>query len=173
MRPWTAISTAHFTHAVELQWGHGLAAVDGNHLNAEPMPASKLQWGHGLAAVDGTFLVIKPKPNQSLQWGHGLAAVDGGRRHIESLSAHGFNGATALRPWTVGSSISRPNAAAAGFNGATALRPWTDNSAVVVEYRKWLQWGHGLAAVDGTCPPPCFQTPTCFNGATALRPWTA
>ena len=60
-----------------------------------------------------------------------------------------FNGATALRPWTA-MSAARRSATASGFNGATALRPWTAAPlagfvvAVVV-----LQWGHGLAAVDG------------------------
>ena len=54
-----------------------------------------------------------------------------------------------MRPWTVLSR--RPDAALLdSFNGATALRPWT----VLRRMAEWaakheLQWGHGLAAVDG------------------------
>ena len=36
-----------------------------------------------------------------------------------------------------------------------------------------LQWGHGLAAVDGGPPPAVPSSSMSFNGATALRPWTA
>ena len=54
-----------------------------------------------------------------------------------------------MRPWTA---IAAPRAAdrAAGFNGATALRPWTVDEYVERHERSpELQWGHGLAAVDG------------------------
>ena len=35
-----------------------------------------------------------------------------------------------------------------------------------------LQWGHGLAAVDGYLPHALSNGEgNCFNGATALRPW--
>ena len=37
-----------------------------------------------------------------LQWGHGLAAVDGDAGREGAVAGTGFNGATALRPWTVG-----------------------------------------------------------------------
>ena len=107
-----------------------------------------------------------------------------------------FNGATALRPWTA------PRAAATmitliSFNGATALRPWTalrcglqtrapgasmgprpcgrgrarraENEYLSGE----LQWGHGLAAVDGAEVARFNRRSASFNGATALRPWTA
>ena len=54
-----------------------------------------------------------------------------------------------MRPWTVvraAPSASRP----AGFNGATALRPWTECGIVCpLAVVGGLQWGHGLAAVDG------------------------
>ena len=38
-----------------LQWGHGLAAVDGAVRPASKARSARLQWGHGLAAVDGTI----------------------------------------------------------------------------------------------------------------------
>ena len=77
MRPWMVDRRAHDeAHAELLQWGHGLAAVDGCPLA-------------GLVALAA-----------ELQWGHGLAAVDGGARVQRCLGARrGFNGATALRPW--------------------------------------------------------------------------
>ena len=105
-----------------------------------------------------------------------------------------FNGATAL-PWMAGyrrrhrrraqaSMGPRPcgrgwfvgagNAliGPACFNGATALRPWM--AELISRSRLsqlMLQWGHGLAAVDGTpCAPPPRKR-IGFNGATALRPW--
>ena len=155
-----------------LQWGHGLAAVDGRiewhcwHLRSpasmgprpcgrgravcshkaprlidasmgprpcgrgrttivirNPMPM-KLQWGHGLAAVDGRDFDAVFRLAVLLQWGHGLAAVDGASDSRGTWSAPGFNGATALRPWT-DRRVLEPGAAREGFNGATALRPWT------------------------------------------------
>ena len=54
------------------------------------------------------------------------------------------------------------------------MRPWT------ALRRAWyramclrLQWGHGLAAVDGSAAARRRASAACFNGATALRPWTA
>ena len=98
-----------------------------------------------------------------------MAAGPGGKRSRPSC----FNGATALRPW-----MERPRIVActarAGFNGATALRPW-----MVTRAQNWaccalgLQWGHGLAAVDGVKVPLARLPALSFNGATALRPWMA
>ena len=83
-----------------------------------------------------------------------------------------FNGATALRPWTADTrrcAVSR----AAGFNGATALRPWTAALGRIRTLRaSALQWGHGLAAVDGARLRRLEEPLHGFNGATALRPWT-
>ena len=63
---------------------------------------SRLQWGHGLAAVDGQADTRSHAEREALQWGHGLAAVDGACL-VERYSVRAcFNGATALRPWTVG-----------------------------------------------------------------------
>ena len=54
MRPWTAVDV-HRDSAdrQQLQWGHGLAAVDGRDLAVVFPTLMRLQWGHGLAAVDG------------------------------------------------------------------------------------------------------------------------
>ena len=118
-----------------------------------------------------------------LQWGHGLAAVDGdppGRRHAR-------RGRASMGPRPCGRGRTRPQAGhgrAARFNGATALRPWTARAAGAHKgaycasmgprpcgrgrtgAARWfwrgiqkLQWGHGLAAVDGvggglTAMPP-------------------
>ena len=54
-----------------------------------------------------------------------------------------------MRPWT---DVSYPanDIVQKGFNGATALRPWTGGDGDGMEQaRDRLQWGHGLAAVDG------------------------
>ena len=38
--------------------------------------SGQLQWGHGLSAVDTSLCQIVKMPRCSLQWGHGLSAVD-------------------------------------------------------------------------------------------------
>ena len=96
----------------------------------------------------------------------------GGRPPTAASSRGSFNGATALRPWTA-FEITGARLQALCFNGATALRPWTAAAAGGFGAGKSLQWGHGLAAVDGARPSPPAQDWDCFNGATALRPWTA
>ena len=108
-----------------------------------------------------------------LQWGHGLAAVDGVVIQPQALSDKPcFNGATALRPWTAPAGASSRRWPS-GFNGATALRPWTGGGDLRgPEGLRWLQWGHGLAAVDGCRKVERVDGVNCFNGATALRPWT-
>ena len=60
-----------------------------------------------------------------LQWGHGPKAVDGRTSAARMRPLSGFNGATARRPWTVGSSPWRASQLRSSFNGATARRPWT------------------------------------------------
>ena len=77
MRPWTEAALRVKTVTLELQWGHGLAAVDGSARHIQWRIADKLQWGHGLAAVDGGVGVVADNRHGQLQWGHGLAAVDG------------------------------------------------------------------------------------------------
>ena len=54
MRPWKELLAFNEMKRLKgLQWGHGLAAVEGsNHTGVTPR-IDKLQWGHGLAAVEG------------------------------------------------------------------------------------------------------------------------
>ena len=197
MRPWTAFTEiVSSTGLLGLQWGHGLAAVDGaprgrgrHHPRRASMgprpcgrgrsgtPAStrcrlKLQWGHGLAAVDGSICECYHAAGEQLQWGHGLAAVDGGTPAREHNHNHRLQWGHGL----------------AAVDGTKSRR----GTVPTVE----LQWGHGLAAVDGPSvrqvrgargaasmgPRPCGRgrwragartgRGASFNGATALRPWT-
>jgi len=59
-----------------------------------------------------------------LQWGHGDEAVEERERYgYPFAKRHGFNGATAMKPWK--RQISRGRSfRASGFNGATAMKPW-------------------------------------------------
>ena len=197
MRPWTGWVGPHTLWVRRrLQWGHGLAAVDGADGADQDGAMLWLQWGHGLAAVDGNGGAGEPGGHGTLQWGHGLAAVDGLDRGAPRRLPCGFNGATALRPWTVGPP------AGAGHEREASMGPRPCGRGRITLHKTMgmemgLQWGHGLAAVDGRPPAPdsgdddllqwghglaavdgCASalkrtaTP-CFNGATALRPWTA
>ena len=203
-----------------LQWGHGLAAVDGGAGGAVaaarqwasmgprpcgrgrgrgascrhfprlasmgPRPCGRgrfvghaqvhaqalLQWSYGLAAVDGDFVLADLLMYVVLQWGHGLAAVDGGAPKGARPTTNGFNGATALRPWTARSCVPRsidqlasmgPRPCGRGrrqirrgrgerFQASMGPRPCGRGRMVkfsneMIAYK--LQWGHGLAAVDG------------------------
>ena len=124
LRPWTAMTRAGSERSWHLlQWGHGLAAVDGK--SAAPSHSSPTAsmgprpCGRGREDPDMTY-----DAPPALQWGHGLAAVDGPAGFTNPRRPSGFNGATALRPWTA---AWRGNARnnVHSFNGATALRPWT------------------------------------------------
>ena len=159
------------------------------------LTAAELQWGHGLAAVEGCpyATLYGGLPPASM----GPRPCGRGRLEFADkfgVVLPGFNGATALRPWKaaglhrppprrrasmgprpcgrgrgtcprrragrgVASMGPRPCGrgrrhsfehanAVGGFNGATALRPWKE------EYKRGI----------GNCP-------NSFNGATALRPW--
>ena len=173
LRPWTARNREHCQRRLYASMG--------------PRPCGRGRKNEGLRNLLGDVL----------QWGHGLAAVDGRTGRMRRRRPTGFNGATALRPWTASSRLSSCARASSlqwghglaavdgsqpwsapsrvwGFNGATALRPWTERIDCPAELGGCgLQWGHGLAAVDGirhaTAPYPSIG----FNGATALRPWTA
>ena len=174
LRPWTAVRPAEIAEPERvLQWGHGLAAVDGPKPPARAASREPASMGPRPCGRGRQYLWLGNRTVSGLQWGHGLAAVDGAGRGPSAIACLGFNGATALRPWTA---CSRRPARRAGacFNGATALRPWTALDRVrggCAEYV--LQWGHGLAAVDGTAPACAPLISSGFNGATALRPWTA
>ena len=182
---------------VELQWGHGLAAVDGSPAGTRGAAACRASMGPRPCGRGRTAAVEAAAREHELQWGHGLAAVDGSVSRPQTPNAPpSFNGATALRPWTANASApgqvggrasmgprpcgrgrSGPPPAPAplpeGFNGATALRPWTVEGARQAKLAAKasmgprpcgrgrgqlerltgilgrLQWGHGLAAVDG------------------------
>ena len=51
------------------------------------------------------------------------------------------------------------------------MRPWMVVDVAGDGAAKQLQWGHGLAAVDGSPAAMMTCRRTSFNGATALRPW--
>ena len=193
LRPWTEKQYGGTPpDQYVLQWGHGLAAVDGLIGRPARIGPRMLQWGHGLAAVDGPEGVrgqgahgasMGPRP-----CGRGRRAKPAYRRTRELC----FNGATALRPWTV-----RTCGAGAPvwtrFNGATALRPWTAHTGRRGRGRGLasmgprpcgrgrlkrlpmhspsgleLQWGHGLAAVDGAAPAQCSEAH--FEASMGPRP---
>ena len=166
--------TAVFAPVSLLQWGHGLAAVDGCrprhavHIGPRasmgPRPC-----GRGRRApqctrplVDRASMGPRPcgrgrtaprdmaAPMAGLQWGHGLAAVDG---------------------------PSPSHAAAAAVTASMGPRPCGRG-------RHTRRCHHRARALASMGPRPCgrgrAQPPTTdlpenwgFNGATALRPWTA
>jgi hypothetical protein len=59
------------------------------------------------------------------------------------------------------------------FNSATALKLWrTDCEADEDPQATWLQFGHGVEAVENRASPTARSTPRRrFNSATALKPW--
>ena len=173
LRPWT-VSTSDASPGLLflLQWGHGLAAVDGRHGPREhpllarasmgPRPCGRgraaggsinlgttlLQWGHGLAAVDGRE---PPRPRTRRRASMGPRPCGRGRSKGRGQAV--YPGAASMGPRPCGrgrlveSEVRGPMLTS--FNGATALRPWT------------------------ALRPDCtHRTIRCFNGATALRPWT-
>ena len=194
----SAIRSAAMRQYSGLQWGHGLAAVDGRSWPIVACQPAGLQWGHGLAAVDGYAGL--PYITQDCSRFNGATALrpwTAARPSESAVSSGGFNGATALRPWTAVDDIER-NLAPACFNGATALRPWTVGR--LPRAVRPLQasmgprpCGRGRVGAQRPLlpgnpasmgPRPCGRgrAKTCcpptrplsgFNGATALRPWTA
>ena len=128
-----------------LQWGHGLAAVDGRPragpgarrpASMGPRPCGRGRHAACPTAADGRPASMGPRPcgrgrRVRNAWYQGRSAC--------------FNGATALRPWT-----DVPDGYfAAGvlrFNGATALRPWTAGP---------VRHGPGRGRVASMGPRPC------------------
>ena len=160
---------------IGLQWGHGLAAVDGRSwrparrgpcrasMGPRPCGRGRPHQARGVGRPRRASMGPRPcgrgrrgpdAPSRRMAWasmgprpcGRGRPGdPTGGGRPRER-----FNGATALRPWTA--RPSRPaRATRLGFNGATALRPWTAPEPVSHQVLNQVR----------------------FNGATALRPWTA
>ena len=180
LRPWTVFPAPSLRRpSHQLQWGHGLAAVDGRCCTCRAGRRARASMGPRPCGRGRQF--VKGADSAApvlLQWGHGLAAVDGFAAALIRSACSRFNGATALRPWTVmsgaggrtrprcfnGATALRPWTAAPtrgsapctpSFNGATALRPWTDLTLIAdAAGTPMLQWGHGLAAVDGPAAAP-------------------
>ncbi len=138
------------TTASSASMGPRLAAVE-SHTSFRPRPPNaELQWGHGIAAVEskieeGTY----EHDGKTLQWGHGIAAVESLVLIAgECLRNYCFNGATASLPWNhsrppagllarpgasmgprhrcrgIAITTARPDTVSSGFNGATASLPW-------------------------------------------------
>ena len=150
LRPWTEPKRARLSEKRNrLQWGHGLAAVDGPGPGPTGTRRNELQWGHGLAAVDG--------------WSPWPKCSAGGSR---------FNGATALRPWTVALGPRRRPPHPASMGPRPCGRGRNPSDRLALGDARGLQWGHGLAAVDGAVRQARQANLISFNGATALRPWT-
>ena len=85
--------------------------------------------------------------------GRGRRAVHAPRRSMQSASM-------GPRPCGRGRVISSDSrrGGLSGFNGATALRPWTGVCGVpCVAATDLLQWGHGLVAVDGSASGGSFR----------------
>src|SRR5208283_3127671 len=132
-----------------------------------------------------------------MQWGHGDEAVEEGPLLVPLESEpHGFNGATAMKPWK--RPTSRSDVA------TTCLLQWGHGDEAVEENRiqdsaesfyllQWghgdeaveevvafretvkkgkLQWGHGDEAVEESQSQRRKRHERkCFNGATAMKPW--
>ena len=61
----------------QLQWGHGLSAVEMSTPSKRGARRAKaLQWGHGLSAVEMARSRTLRRHRPPLQWGHGLSAVE-------------------------------------------------------------------------------------------------
>ena len=128
-----ASGRANADKQLALQWGHGLAAVDGAYpfhrdlpsilALMGPRPCGRGRWKiagqnhHGMAMASmGPRPCGRGRPMEivfalcvvELQWGHGLAAVDGSMDdYVMSYYDKRFNGATALRPWTEAQILAR------------------------------------------------------------------
>ena len=85
-----------------LQWGHGGEAVESMFVVPEWPDSGSLQWGHGGEAVESMGRTGAVPTGSGLQWGHGGEAVEsGGRLHAPADRSSGFNGATAVKPWSL------------------------------------------------------------------------
>ena len=78
------VSLVNGIRPAELQWGHGLSAVEtGADWSALKLP-NLLQWGHGLSAVETSTTDEREVLTAQLQWGHGLSAVETWQQRIPS-----------------------------------------------------------------------------------------
>ena len=111
----------------------------------------QLQWGHGISAVERTRPTVGKISISPLQWGHGISAVESAESVGRTMTTWwGFNGATAFQPWkddtlycpfdtfdslqwghgisaveSIGA-LFRLCGACLCFNGATAFQPWKE-----------------------------------------------
>ena len=197
LRPWTAayLYAGRRAATQQLQWGHGLAAVDGRggrqarlgrRASMGPRPCGRGRFSGFSAQPPDCPASMGPRPcgrgrhegdrRQGSRDRASMGPRPCGRGRAASGSARrsrwcSFNGATALRPWTgpnpKGHSP-RPRASMGPRPcGRGRLAEGDQDGPIVV-----LQWGHGLAAVDGRNSPRTSVPRRRFNGATALRPWT-
>ena len=145
----------------------------------EPTPARagsrELQWGHGISAVESLPTTRKIVLNVfGLQWGHGISAVEShcgqndqrtqyhasmGPRHFSRgkppphattrRRTRSFNGATAFQPWKAAEVVHRAVYAPVRLqwgHGISAVESITNKLTHVLPFR--LQWGHGISAVE-------------------------
>ena len=77
LRPWTAVHAEALHCGENASMGPRPCGRGRSDWAADCADAAQLQWGHGLAAVDGGVACPRAGAPAQLQWGHGLAAVDG------------------------------------------------------------------------------------------------
>ena len=138
-----------------LQWGHGLSAVEIGLIYQADYAVTTLQWGHGLSAVE-IIVAVRNHAAERRRF-NGATAFQpwkSARLVRQRSSTWGFNGATAFQPWK---SPRRSRSRGLGercFNGATAFQPWKWFFVATVRPSgsMWLQWGHGLSAVEISPP---------------------
>src|SRR6185437_2440252 len=65
------------THHSQLQFGHGIAAMENRGYPTSATLGKSLQFGHGIAAMENNISAIKGiAPSTVLQFGHGIAAME-------------------------------------------------------------------------------------------------
>ena len=79
----------------ELQWSHGILAMDSAACPALQRPSPLLQWSHGILAMDRRPAAgLGPIPG-TLQWSHGILAMD---RWLDLYLLHKHAEAS-MEPW--------------------------------------------------------------------------
>ena len=135
----------------ELQWGHGLSAVETGRNRLAPGTRRRASMGPRPFSRGNTTSTTTTPPTP-IRF-NGATAFQPWKPGILRTSppcpATGFNGATAFQPWKPSCPSPPAGLLDQGFNGATAFQPWKLVSLAVFRvFRAWLQWGHGLSAVE-------------------------
>src|SRR5579883_1001781 len=107
-----------------------------------------------------------------LQWGHGLSAME--TACVPALHEEGEDASMGPWPFSHGNLTKRIGGSGrlSGFNGAMAFQPWKLDEAFKWFRRVvWLQWGHGLSAMETRRVMPRTLGKHSFNGAMAFQPW--